>query len=494
MQKSAEVIVGAILGRRTEQLKPRVGQLASTNHNEAEVPYQGAKPTGVGRNPGDRGQGAEWTTAAVGRTKSENHLLMEQVVERSNMRRAYDRVRRNRGAPGVDRLRVEDLKDWLLKHWPSVKRALLEGRYIPSVIRRIDIPKPNGGVRTLGVPTVVDRLIQQALHQVLQPIFEPTFSDGSYGFRPCRSALDAVVKAREYVQGGKDWVVDIDLEKFFDRVNHDVLMSRIAGRVEDRRVLVLIRRFLEAGMMHEGLVEPRTEGTPQGGPLSPLLSNILLTDLDRELEKRQLAFCRYADDCNIYVGSEQAGNRVMMGIKLFIENRLMLRVNAQKSAVARPWKRKFLGYAVTVIRGNARVRIAPEGLRRLMARAREILRRGRGRALSSTIKELNPVLRGWANYFRLTANMRHLDELDWWLRRRLRCLLWRQWQAPKTRERKLASLGISPERAWKSSVNGRGAWWNAGAKHMNQALPTSYFARMGLVSLRNTVQELQRIS
>jgi group II intron reverse transcriptase/maturase len=419
---------------------------------------------------------------------------MEQVVERSNMRRAYERVVKNRGAPGVDRLRTEELKDWLLKHWPSVKRALLEGSYIPSAVRRVDIPKPNGGMRTLGVPTVVDRLIQQALHQVLQPIFEPTFSDGSYGFRPGRSALDAVVKAREYVQDGKDWVVDIDLEKFFDRVNHDVLMSRIAGRVEDRRVLVLIRRFLEAGMMYEGLVEPRAEGTPQGGPLSPLLSNILLTDLDRELEKRQLAFCRYADDCNIYVGSEQAGSRVMTGVKSFIENRLKLRVNAEKSAVARPWKRKFLGYTATVIRGNARVRIAPEGLRRLMARVREILRKGRGRALARTIEELNPVLRGWANYFRLTANMRNLEELDWWLRRRLRCVLWRQWQTPKTRERKLLALGLTPERAWKSSVNGRGAWWNAGARHMNQALPTSYFARMGLVSLHNMVRELQRVS
>ena len=302
---------------------------------------------------------------------------MEQVVEPSNMRRAYKRVLKNRGAAGVDRLAVEELKDWLLVHWSSVKTALLEGRYLPRAVRRVDIPKSNGGVRTLGVPTVVDRLIQQALHQVLQPIFEPTFSDGSYGFRPQRSALNAVAKAKEYVADAKHWVVDIDLEKFFDRVNHDVLMARLAYRVKDSRVLKLIRRFLEAGMMADGVIQPRNEGTPQGGPLSPLLSNILLTDLDRELERRQLKFCRYADDCNIYVGSESAGQRAMANIRAFLEGHLKLRINEQKSAVARPWKRKFLGYAITIYRNEARVRAAPQSLRRLMDRVRELLRKGR---------------------------------------------------------------------------------------------------------------------
>ena len=448
----------------------------------------------AGRNPERSPQGAEGVAATAGRTKSEDYRLMEQVVEPSNMRRAYKRVLKNRGAPGVDRLTVEELKDWLMVHWPSVKAALLEDRYLPRAVRRVDIPKPNGGVRTLGVPTVVDRLVQQALHQVLQPIFEPTFSDGSYGFRPQRSALDAVAKAKEYVAEGKHWVVDIDLEKFFDRVNHDVLMARLAYRVRDGRVLKLIRRFLEAGMMANGVIQPRSEGTPQGGPLSPLLSNILLTDLDRELERRQLKFCRYADDCNIYIGSEGAGQRAMANIRAFLEGHLKLRINEQKSAVARPWKRKFLGYAITIYRQETRVRPAPESLRRLMDRVRELLRKGRGRSLSHTIEMLNPVLRGWANYFRLTANMRTLDELDWWLRRKLRCLLWRQWKTPKTRERRLILLGLRPERAWKSSVNGRGPWWNSASKHMNQAVPTLYFAKMGLVSLRSTVQGLQRIS
>ncbi len=303
---------------------------------------------------------------------------MERVVERSNLRLAYQRVVENKGAAGVDEMPVSELKDWLVMHWPSVKRALLDGRYVPQLVRRVDIPKPNGGVRTLGVPTVVDRLIQQALHQVLQPLFEPTFSEGSYGFRPGRGAHQAVRQAQAYIREGKRWVVDIDLEKFFDRVNHDVLMARVARRVGDARVLKLIRRFLEAGMMRAGVVEARTEGTPQGGPLSPLLSNVLLDDLDRELERRSLAFCRYADDCNIYVGSRVAGERVMSGIKVFLEDTLRLSINAQKSAVARPWERKFLGFSVTAHR-ESRLRIALESVRRLTGRVRELLRAGRAR-------------------------------------------------------------------------------------------------------------------
>ena len=415
---------------------------------------------------------------------------MERVVERSNLWLAYQRVVQNKGAAGVDDLTVCEFKDWLKVHWLSVKRALLEGRYLPRPVRRVDIPKPSGGIRTLGVPTVVDRLIQQALHQVLQPLFEPTFSDASYGFRPGRRAQQAVCKAQAYIREGKRWVVDLDLEKFFDRVNHDVLMARVARQVSDARVLKLIRRFLEAGMMQEGLVEPRTEGTPQGGPLSPLLSNILLTDLDRELERRELAFCRYADDCNIYVGSRVAGERVMRGIRVFLEEVLHLRVNAQKSAVARPWARKFLGFSFTSQR-ETRLRIAPESVQRLTQRVREQLRSGRGRSLTHTIEDLNPLLRGWIGYFQLAQNKGILEELDGWVRRRLRCLLWRHWKRPRTRLRKLRALGLDAERAWHSAMNGRGPWWNAGASHLNHALPAAYFARLGLVSLLREQQRLQ---
>jgi RNA-directed DNA polymerase len=415
---------------------------------------------------------------------------MERVVERSNLWLAYQRVVQNKGAPGVDDLAVTEFKDWLKVHWPSVKQALLEGRYLPRPVRRVDIPKPSGGIRTLGVPTVVDRLIQQALHQVLQPLFEPTFSEGSFGFRPGRRAQQAVCRAQAYIREGKRWVVDLDLEKFFDRVNHDVLMARVARQVSDARVLKLIRRFLEAGMMQHGLVEPRTEGTPQGGPLSPLLSNILLTDLDRELARRGLAFCRYADDCNIYVGSRVAGERVMQGIRVFLEEVLRLRVNAAKSAVARPWVRKFLGFSFTAQR-ETRLRIAPESVQRLTERIRERLRSGRGRSLPHTIEDLNPLLRGWIGYFQLTQSKGILEALDGWVRRRLRCLLWRQWKRPRTRARKLRALGLDAERAWRSAVNGRGPWWNAGASHLNQALPAPYFTRLGLVSLLREQQRLQ---
>jgi len=347
-------------------------------------------------------------------------------------------------------------------------------------------------VRTLGVPTLVDRLIQQALHQVLQPLFEPTFSDASFGFRPGRGAHQAVRKAQSYIRAGKRWVVDIDLEKFFDRVNHDVLMARVARQVSDVRVLKLIRRFLEAGMMSDGLVEPRTEGTPQGGPLSPLLSNILLNDLDHELEGRRLAFCRYADDCNVYVSSRVAGNRVMNGVRVFLEEVLKLRINPEKSAVARPWERKFLGFSVTAHR-ESRLRIAPASVQRLTQKVRDLMRTGRGRSLAHTIEALNPLLRGWINYFRLTESKGILEELDGWVRRRLRCLLWRQWKRRFTRARKLCALGLDAERARLSAGNGQGPWWNAGASHMNHALPAKYFTHKGLVSLLGTHQRLQSL-
>lgn len=436
------------------------------------------------------GPGAEVGTAADEQTKAEGLRQMDAVVERGNLWQAYERVMRNKGAAGVDGLTVSEFKAWLQQHWPSVKAALLAGDYMPAAIRKVEIPKPNGGVRTLGIPTVLDRLIQQALLQVLQPEFEPEFSAHSYGFRPGRNAWQAVQRAQSYIREGRRWVVDLDLEKFFDRVNHDILMSRLARRVKDERVLKLIRRYLEAGMMSDGVVSARGEGTPQGGPLSPLLSNILLTDLDRELERRGHCFCRYADDCNIYVKSEVAGQHAMAAITGYLERKLKLQVNRDKSAVARPWQRKFLGYSVTW-HHQARLKIAESSLKRLKDRVREIVVGNVSRNLDATIDALNPVLRGWTSYFRLTEVRGVLQELDGWIRRKLRCLLWRQWKRPATRNRQLQARGLDGTRAWKSASNGRGPWWNAGASHMSEACPKRFFDALGLVSLLETQRRFQ---
>ncbi len=449
----------------------------------------------TGRNRVEAALRAEADLATRTRTKAEVTTtgLMEAVVERGNLRLAYQRVVENQGAAGVDALTVTELKDHLKRYWPTIRARLLAGTYQPQPVRRVDIPKPQGGVRTLGIPTVVDRLIQQALHQVLQPIFEPSFSAGSYGFRPGRNAHQALRQARQYVAQGKRWVVDMDLEKFFDRVNHDLLMSKLAARIGDARVLTLTRRYLQAGMMADGLLQPRTEGTPQGGPLSPLLSNILLTDLDRELERRGHAFCRYADDCNIYVGSERAGVGLLQRLTVFLAERLKLKVNEAKSAVARPWRRKFLGYSLTAHR-KPKLRIAAPSLQKLTVKINDLLRGARGRSVGATIQTLNPVLRGWAAYFKLTETKRALEERDGWLRRKLRCILWRQWKRPYARARNLMQRGLTEERAWRSACNQRGPWWNAGASHMNAAYPKSWFDHLGLVSLLDTVQRLQRTS
>jgi RNA-directed DNA polymerase len=409
--------------------------------------------------------------------------LMSAVLERGNMMRAYERVLRNKGAPGIDGMTVGDLKPYLKAHWPEIREQLQEGRYVPLAVRKVEIPKPGGGQRMLGIPTVQDRLIQQALHQVLSPVFEETFSTHSYGFRPGRSATQAVQQARSYIEEGRRWVVDADLEQFFDRVNHDILMSRVARQVKDQRVLKLIRSYLQAGIMEGGVATARTEGTPQGGPLSPLLSNILLTDLDRELERRGHRFCRYADDCNIYVRSRRAGERVLASMTRFLETRLKLRVNREKSAVDRPWKRTFLGYTVCHRNYNVRLKVASKSIQRLKGKLKMLFRAGRGRSIRTTIAMLAPLLRGWVNYFRYAGVKGIFEELDGWIRRHLRKILWRQWKRPVTRAKRLMRLGLSEVRARKSATNGRGPWWNSGASHLNQALPMKFFDRLGLVSL-----------
>lgn len=427
------------------------------------------------------------------RTKAElkqESGLMEAVAERGNLKLAYQRVVENKGAAGVDGIGVTEFKDHLKLHWPTIKARLLAGEYIPQPVRRVDIAKPQGGVRTLGIPTLTDRLIQQALHQVLSPIFEATFSESSYGFRPGKNAHQALKAAKQYVAEGRRIVVDMDLEKFFDRVNHDLLMGKLSKKIDDGRVLRLIRRSLEAGMMAAGIVSARTAGTPQGGPLSPLLSNILLTGLDRELERRGHAFCRYADDCNIYVRSRQAGERVMASITRFLADTLKLTVNAAKSAVAPPWERKFLGYGMTWHK-SPKLKIAPTSLKRLAGKIREVLKGAKGRSLRTVVSELNPILRGWMAYFRLTETKKALEELDGWIRHKLRCILWRQWKRPYTRATNLMKAGLVEERAFRSAFNQRGPWWNSGASHMNQAFPKLFFDRLGLVSLLDTMRRLQ---
>lgn len=439
---------------------------------------------------GEPGAECQAVPAPSGPAGDEAPMLLEEVLRRENLQRAYQRVRSNNGAAGVDGMAVQELPAYLQQEWPRIREALLNGTYQPQPVRKVEIPKPNGGIRTLGIPTVLDRWFQQAVLQVLQPRFEPHFSEASFGFRPGRSTHGAVRLARSYIAAGYRWTVDLDLEKFFDRVNHDVLLHRLSRRIEDKRLLALIGRYLRAGLLEGGVASPRTEGTPQGGPLSPLLSNILLDELDKELERRGHRFVRYADDCNVYVQSKAAGERVLASLERFLGERLRLRINRSKSAVDRPWKRSFLGYTVTWHR-QPKLKPAPESVRRLKANIRDQMRRARGRRLSTVLADLQPLIRGWTAYFRLSEVKRVFEDLDGWLRRKLRAVLWRQWKKPRTRMRRLIALGLDKHRAWKSANNGRGPWWNAGASHMNHAVPTRKLRRLGLLSF---LEEQRRLA
>nr|WP_226930352.1 group II intron reverse transcriptase/maturase [Stutzerimonas chloritidismutans] len=446
-----------------------------------------------GQRPRMTPDSAEVSAASVTWTNAEPDMLMERVLAPANLERAYQRVVSNKGAPGADGMTVADLAGYVKQYWPILKARLLAGEYHPQVVRSVEIPKPQGGMRQLGIPSVMDRLIQQALLQQLTPIFDPLFSDYSYGFRPGRSAHQAVEMARVHVAVGHRWCVELDLEKFFDRVNHDILMACVERHVEDKRVLRLIRRYLEAGVMSGGVVSHRQEGTPQGGPLSPLLSNILLDELDRELERRGHRFVRYADDANIYVRSPRAGERVLASVERFLNHRLKLRLNRDKSRVAGSWKCDYLGYGMSWHR-QPRLRVATMSLRRVRDRLRELLRGVRGHKMANVIERINPVLRGWAGYFKLSQSKRPFEELDGWVRHKLRCVVWRQWKQPSTRARNLMRLGLGEERAYKSAFNGRGPWWNSGAPHMNQALPKKLWDRLGLVSILDTINRLNRMA
>jgi len=493
-QKSAEAIVVAACGDEGPNGLNRTDAEHSMPERDADKKaVMPEHPRRIGGGTAERTGGAHPTgTAWEEHVGDQSSLTMEQVVCRENMLAAYRRVVSNKGAAGIDGMSVEELGPMLHQRWPAIREDLLGDTYHPSPVRRVEIPKPGGkGTRLLGIPTVLDRLLQQALLQVLQPHFDATFSDSSFGFRPGRSAHQALEKARAHIAAGHRWVVDMDLEKFFDRVNHDVLMSRLARRIEDKRILRLIRRYLQAGMMEGGLVSQRTQGTPQGGPLSPLLSNVLLDELDKELERRGHRFVRYADDCNIYVQSRHAGERVLTSVERFLRKRLRLSVNREKSAVDRPWKRKFLGYTFTM-HYQPKLRIAPQSVQRLKARLRQMLRRGRGRRLADVIVEMRPVLVGWTSYFRNSQVRITFEQLDQWLRRKLRAILWRQWKRPWTRARNLIRRGLAPERAWISARNGRGPWWNAGASHMNQTVTTRYLSQLGLVSLLTESRRLER--
>jgi RNA-directed DNA polymerase len=438
-------------------------------------------PAGEAREAG-REETESLSTTNAPQSPASTNRLMEEVCERENLKEALRRVKVNKGSAGIDGMTVGGIADYLKQHWPAIREQLLNGTYEPKPVRRVEIDKPDGGVRKLGIPTVLDRLIQQAVMQVLQRQWDRTFSDHSYGFRPGRSAHQAVAQAQKYIAEGYGWCVDFDLEKFFDRVNHDKLMGQIAKRVEDKRLLKLIRAFLNAGVMENGLVSPSVEGTPQGGPLSPLLSNLVLDELDQELERRGHRFIRYADDSNIYVRSERAGQRVMESITRFITQKLQLKVNETKSAVARPQERKFLGFSFSAGPEVKRV-IAPKALDRFKRRIREITGRAKGVSMKTTIEELAPYMRGWRSYFGFCETPEVLLSLTRWVRLRLRAAMWRQWKTPRRRREALIALGVRSRLASNTAGSGLGPWYLAKAKALSVGLSNAYFKSLGLPSL-----------
>jgi RNA-directed DNA polymerase len=442
---------------------------------QAELPLEARGEALQGQRSG------EAPMAMKGNERSGNDHLMEKVVERDNVKAALKRARQNKGSPGVDGMTVDELPKYLVENWEAIRAHLLDGTYQPKPVRGQEIPKSGGGVRKLGIPCVLDRLIQQSILQVLQPMFDPSFSEHSHGFRPGRNAHDAVCEAQQYIQDGKRVVVDVDLEKFFDRVNHDVLLGRLEKRIGDKRMLGLIRRYLEAGMMVNGVVTERYEGTPQGGPLSPLMANVLLDEVDKELERRGLSFVRYADDLNVYVRSWRAGNDAMETLRRLF-GQLRLRVNEAKSAVARPWSRKFLGYSFWVAKeGEVKRKVATKALEKMKHRTRQITDRNGGRSMKTVFAELRSYLAGWKEYFGLAETPGIFRGLDEWIRHRLRMVQLKQWKRRKTAYQALIGLGVPAWLANQAATNR--SWWRNACKALNNALPTSYYDRMGVPRL-----------
>lgn len=454
--------------------------MSENQQTNRSKPYLRGESEGAARSASLRLQESLIVNEHTESSVDETETLMEEVVSRENLQRALKRVVSNKGAPGMDGMTVAKLRTFLKDHWLPIKERLLNGQYLPQPVKRVEIPKPDGGVRKLGIPTVLDRFIQQALLQVLQQRWDPTFSSYSYGFRPKRSAHQAVKQAQDYIQAGYTWSVDIDLESFFDRVNHDRLMSAVAKRVKDKRILKLIRRYLNSGVMDGGLVKPTREGTPQGGPLSPLLSNLVLDELDRELERRGHRFVRYADDNQVYVRSEAAGERVMKSLTRFITRKLKLRVNEEKSAIARPWERKFLGF--TFGRKYKQRKIAPKPLKRFKDRVRKETRRTIGRSLKQVVTNLNTYIRSWMGYFKIVETTSDFDRLDKWIRHRLRALQWKHWGRRGYRE--LRKRGVSVRLAWNTSKSAKGWWRLSQTPALYLAMPNRFFDSLGLLSLR----------